>query len=127
MQEVEDEENPNSLSTQQRQELQGKTKVEEENSKDEVQPQIHFKVPVVQNDKHIQFSSPVTENTDDDESELLAVWYGNPEKDIMSAEDWLESVGNAKGEITQFWECLRRVYTSLSACIYRIALRFLRT
>ena len=119
MQEVDDEENYNRLSTQQRQdntnlktEHQGKpnSKEEEEsqNSKVEVQPQIHSKVQVQQSDKEhdqIQFSSPDKENKDDDESELLALWYGNPENDIMSAEDWLESVGNAKGEMRQFWEC----------------------
>jgi hypothetical protein len=34
----------------------------------------------------------------DDESELLALWYGNPQRDIMTAEDWLQSVQNAKGK-----------------------------
>ena len=99
---VEDEENPNSLSTQRQDNTNLRT--EEESSKDEVQPQINTKVPVQQTDIQIQFSSPDKVNKDDNEFEILALWYGNPEKDTMSAEDWLESVENAIGEKTQFRE-----------------------
>ncbi len=85
---------------QQKMNLKVKEEKCQQSSKNEVQQQIRLEATKTANiktedhqlEKEKETISTIGIEIEDNESELLALWYGDPNKDIMSAEDWLGSV-----------------------------------